>query len=391
MGAGDYEAPIVGGRVVPSPLASSLLLEGHQSVDSRAFLLGEGNTSRAELPLMSGSVSCDPTSTVRRSGDVTVLARWPTSPTSRLTPYGSRVCVQRGIRVAIDAIEWMTLMTGPVWETSQTDDDVDSVELKLSLKDEMAVLAADRFDENTATDPTLTVLEQLTRIIRRTLPVADIVDLSGAAGQALVGKLDMQKDPAAGIAKIAEACGLEVLTGRGYQQFVIRPVPSLDDPPRWMVAEGAAGNILTVERKRTREKVYNRVVATGESNAGTGSAATVPPSGEARISDATDPLVYGGPAGRVTRFLSSPLIKTNEQAAAAAAGLLARLRGGNLETSFTTLVNPALDGGDVILADLASGRSRHITGTVTLPLSEGDSQSVPTRGIDLPDETASAT
>lgn len=392
MGARDYEAPIVNGRVEPSTLAQTLLLEGHQAAASRAFLVGSDGMSRAPLSVVSGSVDSDPSSSTRRSASLTILARWPSSSASRLTPYGTRVQVQRGIRVAPDAIEWLTLMTGPVVEASQDEDAAGAAQMSFPLKDEMAMIARDRFDTNTSTDTTLTVAAQMTAIIRRTLPSAEIIDLSGELGQAQVGKLDMQKDPAAGLGKIATAAGLEVFCGRGFQQFVYRTVPSLDDPPRWIISENNdRANLIKISRKRALEGTYNRVFAYGETNdTTTGGTSTPPVSGEAAITDTADPLYYGGPAGRATRFFSSPLIQTPAQATAAAAGLLAKLRGGNLTTSFETLVNPAAESGDVILALLADGRSQHIFDKVGVPLGEKDSQSTETRGIDLPDETAAA-
>lgn len=393
MGLQDYEAPVVDGRAVPSSRAQALLLESH-AIASRALLLGDDPLSRVEVPLLSGGpVSIDTSSAVRRSCALTILARWP-APGSRLAPYGTRVQVQRGVQVAPGIIEWIPLMTGPVVETAQTDDGVDGgTKLSFPIKDEMAAIARDRFDENTSTDTTLTVAEQCTRIIRRTLPSAEILDRSGAAGQVLVGKLDMQKDPAAGLMKIAAAAGLEVFCGRGYQQFVIRPVASLDDPPRWVISEiaGEHADIISITRKRNLDGVYNRVVATGDTAANTGTdAPAVPPvSGEARIDDPADPLFYR-PGFRATRFFSSPLIITTAQATAAAAGLLAKLRGGNLELSFTALVNPAAEGGDVLQARLADGTSRHIVDKLDIPLDEDGVQSAETRGIDIPDESASA-
>lgn len=393
--ARDYDAPLVEGRVVPTPRARALLLASH-TIASRAWLLSADGTTRVPLPLAGGgSVACDPGQAVRRSATLTLLTPWPeVAEGGSITPYGARVAVQRGIRVATDAIEWMTLMTGPVWETSQDATKLDRwgrpAPLTVPLKDEMATIAADRFDANTSTDTTLTVSAQLHALIRRTLPAATIHDRSGAAGARLVGTLDMQQDPADGMVKVAAAAGLEVHTGRGYQEFVIAPVASLDDPPRWEIVHGGeTGSVVSVTRKRTREKVYNRVVAVGETNDNTeGGTSTPPPRGEARIDDPTDPLRYGGPIGRVTRFYASPLLKDDAQAAAAAAGLLERYRGTGVQLDFTTLVNPALDGGDVIASRLADGVRRvHITDAVTVPLGVTGTQDVPTRGLELPDET----
>lgn len=381
----DYDAPIINGKVQPSATAAALLLESH-AIASRVLLLDAESDATFELPLISGSVTMDSGSAVRRTATLDVYASWSDDPHSRLTPYGTRVRIQRGVRVALDTIEWMTLMEGRVVEVDSKSEDRDS-RMTLSVKDDFYTLGTDRFDFATTTNTTISTTANIIGFITETFPGAPIVDLTGST--ALAGAADLQQDRAAGIGKLATAISSEVYTGRDGT-FIIAPVPTLDDSPRWQLTVGQSGNLVSVSRKRTADGVYNRVLAKGVSDAVSGT--TVPPvTGEAVIDDVNDPLYYGGPFGRVTRFYTSPMLTTADQCTSAAAGILQKARGRNFAVSFTSLVNPALDPGDVLWSQLSDGVIRtHIVDSVTHPLTGSDTQAIEVRSIDLPAEDTSA-
>lgn len=381
----DYDAPVYNGQVQLSGRASTLLTQSG-AMAARAFLLDDDGVGRTELPLvLGGSVSLDSGSTVRRSATINILGAWSDSPFSRLAPYGSRVLVQRGIRVDTDSIEWVSLMVGRITEVDQKSEDQDA-QMSLTLKDDFSTISSDRFDTATTTDTTKTVVENITDYVRRALPNATVIDLTGDTTTS--GKIDVQQDPAAGIDKLATSIAAEAYMGRDGV-VVIRPQPTLDDSPRWQLGVGDAGNLISVERKRTADDVYNRVFVSGQDNTGTATGETKPPvpSGEAVITDTANPLYYGGPFGNRSRFYTSPLIKTDEQATATAASILEKVRGAGYEISFTALVNPAMDPGDVIESTISDGKRRtHIVDSVTIPLGPGDPQSITVRTEELPAE-----
>lgn len=382
----DYEAPIIAGKAVLSAVAGAFLSESG-AMAARAFLVDEHGGARTELPMVSGgSVTLDSGSAVRGSCTLTILGRWSDDPWSRLTPYGARVLVQRGIRVATDSVEWVSLMVGRITEVDQNSDNANA-QMTLTVKDDFSTIAADRFDENTTTDTTKTVVENITDYVLRSLPTATVVDLTGDT--TLAGQIDMQQDPAGGIDKLATSIAAEAFFGRDGT-FIIRPQPTLADNPLWLLSVGEQGNLTAVERKRSADGIYNRVYAHGQDNTASSTDGTPKPPiprGEAAITDQTDPLYYGGPFGKRTRFYVSGLFKTDDQCAAAAASILAKARGANYEFSFTSLVNPALDPGDVIASMISDGKRRiHITDSVTIPLTPADTQSVSVRSLELPAE-----
>lgn len=238
--------------------------------------------------------------TVRRTGSIAILGAWSDDPNSRLTPYGARVRVERGIRLPDGSTEWCVLMTGRITETSQGSDDHDAL-MTVALKDDFSALVRDRFDVATSTNTAELVVDAIRRLITETLPGRTVHDLTGSTRTC--GRLDLQQDRAAGIQKLALSIGAECYAGRD-DSFVIAPTATLDDQPRWELSVGETGNLITVERSRDAEKTYNRVVARGyvDGHVEHGSA---PPYAAAQI-DPPDPLYYGGPFGKVTRFFASP-------------------------------------------------------------------------------------
>lgn len=384
----DYEAPIVNGRVRLSPAATQRLTESG-AMSSRAFLLDEYD-NRSELPLvLGGSVTMEARSVVRASASFDILGRWSDVGTSRLTPYGNRVVLQRGIRIDPWSIEWVTLGTFRITSVAQTDEAAES-SMNITAKDYGKYLADNRFDQTTITDPAKTAVQNITDYVLETLPDVVVIDLTGST--ATGGRIDLQQDRAGGIEKLATALGAEAYFARDGS-FIIEPQRSIDDDPRWGLSVGETGNIIAVARERTADRTYNRVLAKGETNDTSAEGTSTPvPWAAVAITDVDDPLRYGGPFGKVTRFYVSPVLKTTEQCETAAAAILEKARGRRYSMSFTTLVNPALDPGDVVFSQLSDGTvRRHIVDSVDHPLGPAASQSVETRTMDqLPDEQEQA-
>lgn len=372
------------GYVRLSARGTRLILESH-TIAARAMLVNEVGVTQ-ELPMVAGSVAADSSSTIRRTAQLTILGRWSDDPNSQLTPYGARVRIERGIRLSRDDVEWVPLITGRITEVAQSSDDKDAA-LTLTVKDDMFTVAQDRFDVPTSTNTAEDVVVAIRRLLRETLPQATVSDFTGSTVKC--GAMDLQRDRAGAVASLARSIGAEVFTTRDGSGFIIRPSPTLNDTPRWALTVGEeSGSVISVQRSRSGEKTYNRVYAYGESN-NTAQNAPPPVSGVAVISDLADPLRYGGPFGKVTRFYKSPLLTTGAQAVTAAQALLEKARGRNYEITFATLVNPAIEPGDVVLSLISDGVRRvHVIDSATLPLAPGDSQSITVRTAELPEEGA---
>lgn len=363
-----------------STAAKIALIESH-SVTARATVYSPTLGQGIPLPLAGGSVSVDSTSMVRRTATITVDPRfWPASPNDLLAPYGSYCVVEYGIALRSGGIEWVPLILGYLDKAARSRP-LPS-DLTVSLVDRSARVAEDRFDAPTQTVSGATVVTEIRRLIQDSLGIGvTVTDLTGSGQVAAVIDIERErwKD---GVEKLAESIGAEVFF-RADGVGIIRATPTLDDPEVWEIRTGQAGTIISTNDVLSREGVYNRVVASGQRSDGTAPVYAV-------VSD-TDPLSptqYGGAFGKKPRFYSSALLTTIPQCTTAATSLLARVKGSGANVEFTSLVNPALEPGDIVLAvdDDAGTATKHILDKVEIPLGPDGTQALVTRSLDLPPE-----
>ncbi|MGH3029286.1 MAG: DUF5047 domain-containing protein [Gaiellaceae bacterium] len=104
------------------------------------------------------------------------------------------------------------------------------------------------------------------------------------------------------------------------------------------------GTLLETGKQWSRQGAFNRVIVTGEST----STDTAPPRAVATDDDPNSPTYYFGPFGKVPRFYSSEFITTAEQAADAAAGILANELGTTQQVSFGAVADPTLEPSDLV-------------------------------------------
>lgn len=148
------------------------------------------------------------------------------------------------------------------------------------------------------------------------------------------------------IDELAAAVGGEVIARptavwpRG--DFVLRPVPSLNDPVAWEIPDGAASVVVGDQEQQSGAGVKNRwIVQVSRSD---GPSLSVPVSDD----NAASPTRYGGPMGKLTGFYSNQSITTRDQAYAAGLAKLARTIGLARPRTVKVIANPALDAGDVL-------------------------------------------
>jgi len=138
---------------------------------------------------------------------------------------------------------------------------------------------------------------------------------------------------------------------------------------------------VQLSREISREGVYNAVVATGEG------ADTEEPARAVAVDDnPMSPTYWDGPFGKVPRFYSSPFVTTDEQAATAAASILAQSLGAPYNVNFQTIANPALEVLDPIHVrypvqgrSLSMREETHIIQSITIPLSPSQPITATTR------------
>jgi len=358
------------------------------SVDARMALVeSHGMTARAtiyspsfgvlQLPIAGGQVDQDATSQVRRTASILAdPTYWPRSPQDLLAPYGSEALVEYGVVLRSGNIEWVPCGRLSLDETQRKRPLSGSADIECKLVDRSARVADDRLDAPAQTVAGATTVAEITRLIQATLTASvTVTDFTGSTQVAPTMEIARERWQA--VEKLADAIGAEVFFDR-YGQGVIRAQPTLTDAAVWQIQTGEFGNILSATDRLTREGVYNRVVVIG---AGTATATV-------SDTDPASPTYYGGPFGKKSRYYSSQLLTTNPQCTTTATALLERARGTGVQVEHETLVNPALDPGDVITSvDTDGVRRTHILDKVPIPLTPGGTQALGTRSNDLPPES----
>ncbi|WP_157434189.1 DUF5047 domain-containing protein [Actinoalloteichus sp. GBA129-24] len=354
------------------------LAHSHQ-VTVRATVSSPEYGILSDLPVSGGDVVADAGSQVRRTARVELAdpSLWPDHPRAVLSPLGSEMLVEYGVHVGGGDIEWVPLITG-VLSSGHRRRPQTSGPVRIELVDRSDLVAQDRFESPTQTLSGVTAVSEITRLIRQTLPQAEVIDLSGST--VTVPRIEIERERwADGIEAVAKSASLDVCADQ-LGRFTIRRVPQVSDPAAWTITEGEGGTLVEAEEELTRDRVYNRVIATGERTDG-----STPVVGTATDTDPASPTRYNGPLGRKPRFYSSPLLASTAQAQAAAASILETARGVAAQVTLRAITNPGLEPGDVVR--LAGGRTPqvHILDRVVTPLGVG-LQQLATRSLDLPME-----
>lgn len=323
------------------------------------------------LTVLTGTVRADATSTVRWTCSLTVAADSPAA--AALTPFGARLRLSIGMVHAPTDIEWVPLGVYRVDTTER--DDTASIDVTGSSRE--ALIIDDRFYQPRTFRPqSARVL--LSALIWETIPGASIrwdADDSTVTTQ-IVEPRDRWAviDGDTTSPSIARSLGATVFCdARGV--FCVRTVPSLTDRPVWTLDTGDTGVLISPTETLTRDGVYNAVIATGATDDGS------PPVGPAVAEDLdpASPTYVHGPFGRVPRFYASPFLATVAQCRTTAQALLATALGLHRQVNLTSVVNYALEVGDVVTARMPDGRvANHVIDGIDFAL-DGSSMQLATR------------
>jgi hypothetical protein len=362
-----------------STTAAIMLGQSH-SIAARVTVTSPNGGAYVDLPISAGEVDIDTTSQVRTKATFTAdMDFWPATPLDLLAPFGSRAFIEYGIGLPAGLIEWVPCGVF-VLDQSQRQRPVSTSQtgVAVQLNDLSALVADDRFEAPTQTVAGATCVAEITRLIQEVLGIdVAVIDLTGST--LVAAQIEMQRDRwAEGIEALADAIGAEVFFDR-LGQPTIRPVPTLADTAVWTVTTGPTDSILISQTDTlSRDAVYNAVVASGQRSDGTAPVYSV-----VTDDDPTSPTFYGGPFGKKPRFYSSALLTTVDDCTVAGIALLERARGTGAQVALETLVNPAIDGGDVLTLVQDGTLTTHIVDQASIPLGPDGTQKLGTRSVDL--------
>lgn len=324
-----------------------------------------GSLVAANLPLDSGSVTVDRGSKTRRTVSLTISdpKYFPWAELDPLAPYGQQLVVSRGIRFSNGAEEWVPLGTFRINEPSG---DLHFGPITVTGASMECAVIDDQFQAPFSTAGYAGCVDAIEAIIRQTLPSATIVNLTADSRNPVcaVATWDAGGDRWDAVTQIARAMSAEIYVD-AQNRFVITDLPDVvNGPVSWDIAEGEGGNLISSSKSMPRTGVYNAVVASGE-NAASGAA---PVSGTAKDLNPTSPTRWGGPFGKVTKFISSALWVSAGACTAAAEYALFDAIAPNVQTSLSSLPNPALEGNDIVRVSHVGRKELFLVQSVTVPL-----------------------
>jgi hypothetical protein len=338
------------------------------------------NPTGTELPVLAGDVAIDSTADVRSTLDLETSGEWG----ELLTPYGNELFVERGIDYGNGDTEWVSLGYFRI----------DSVEQGQAPNGTIRVSGSDRMAQ--VIDSRLPFPEQYAAGTSHEALFEALISTTSEAAPFPEATVEFDYDASAavlGAAQLAEESRFEFLRDavlpegkvmfwdhRGFLvvRSAIAPGGAVFD-----IDSGREGVILSLGRELGRSGVYNGVVARGESPDGE----TTPPVALAINDNPTDPIRWGGPFGKVTRFYASSFITTDAQAESAAASLLSKYTGLPYTVDLTAVPNPALEPLDVIHVTLPGGfEEDHVIESLTIPLTADGVLQLRTRTKNLADE-----
>lgn len=350
--------------------------------------------TNTELEIDDGSVTLDQTAATRGSANLTFkdLGLMPADENSLLAPYGREFYIYRGLRLPDGWQHLVKLGVFRVEDVSLTEDSSgDYSGFQVVMLDRSARVIDDIFEAVVSIAGGSDYLETIADLVSDAVPnlqtdfitkTALTPTLSGEQGE----------DRWAFVQTMAEAIGCE-LYFNNEGELTLRPVAQPSGASCGCITEGEEGvevhpALLSLEASWSRRDAHNKWIVVGD-NADIDGAA---PTATALDDDPASPLNYYGQFGKKAEVYHSSFITDTTMAQEAADGKKAKESGISQEVNFGSLVNPAMEPGDVVeikrtKRDWNSGElvviadETHVIDSITIPLSADKGMEARTRSI----------
>ena len=306
-----------------------------------------------------GTVNCDRTSETRWYADVTVDSKNVSLDNDNLNAFGCRVRVFRDVwipRQGWEPVPWGVYRVDGI-EQRRSSLRLNLFGLEKQIQDtRFLVPRTIGLGGSKASQTTRATVETL---VQEAVPGTEFVwDPALTIVNTSIGTKVTEERDRWGLldgrqASIAKSLAAEMwFDAQG--RFTVGVVPSISGTPVWDVDSGVDGVLVEDAKVLTRDRVFNVVVASGESTDGT----TPPPYAIVWDTNPASPTYAGpdpsrlpslaGPFGVVPRFYSSPFLQTKAQCVSTARAILRNSLGIQKTVSFTSVSNPGLVAGDLI-------------------------------------------
>lgn len=324
------------------------IYSGHQ-VYVEVELLATGQI----IDVLDGSVTMDSGAATRAQCELTFPASSllvPVNAEDALTPFGNELQVRRGIRWPDGELELASLGVFVIQDVDVISDQ-GGASIQVSGLDRSLRAIDAAFESATTYAEGSGYLATILKVIQDGYPGVPYNpdDFQSTDGVTPLLNAEEGGDRWQYALDMAAAIGLDLYFDEDGV-LVLRAIPdpaATEREPDDFIVEGESGvvvnpSLTNLTRKWTRADAYNRWIVTGDNPNVDGT----PPRGTS--TDQTGPTRYEGPMGRKPKFFSSSFISTDDQAQAAADGMKAKERGISQSIDFGSLVNPALQPGDIV-------------------------------------------
>jgi hypothetical protein len=298
-----------------------------------------GGLLRPNVPIVDGSVTFDRRNSIRAAGDLRVasdLIDW-----TILDPWGTEIQIKMGVIYPGGVTEYVPLGIFRIEDYRYTEGGAVAPHIRFFDR-------AKLLEEAQATDLDFSGMiasEAVAAILEFAIPSWDGTMHLNFEDYRLPGGTIASSSLLSFLEDIAAAQGAEIWFDR-HGEFHMEIAPEISETTTIddAVYDFSVGvNLISAERVLTRVGAYNAVYVVGTTD-GTGA----PVRGLAVDNSAGSLSNYGGPFGRRIQRLHISGITTPEGAQAAAEALLRKRIGLMKNTSFVSLLNPALDPADIV-------------------------------------------
>ncbi|PRH79411.1 hypothetical protein C6N75_10025 [Streptomyces solincola] len=309
-----------------------------------------GNLETVRLPTIEGDVGVDRTASIRRKlnlrcVDPTGLLT-PRASGEILTPHGTELRPYRGI-VYSDGTppEVCPLGVFRLSRSTVADETSRAPTIQIEAYDRSRTIARDKFQVPYTIAAGTNVLQAIKDIVRRTFPAVQYDSITTLLTTTAPLLYDAGADPWDAVTRLAKSMGCEIyfdVEGR----LVVAPPDDINALPAadFTYIEGQGCIMTDLTRVYSDEPGYNGVIVTGESAGDE----KPPVRGEAWDMEPTSPTYRYGGYGEVPTFVTDSLVKTTDEATAAARAVLAQYLGYTSQLSISAAVNPSFEAGDVV-------------------------------------------
>lgn len=318
------------------------------------------------LNLVSGSVSADRSSSIRRTAGLVVDPSAVDDPIlgPKLHPFGSMVKIWRGVRYADNTVKSEQVFTGRIDAVERS---LEGVTLRCS---DLAARVLDcRFTSPYQTASDVNVNDEAERLIKAAWPVASpptvLEDTTTAV--TTVGGIIFEQERGDALDYLTKMAGVEWFAD-STGVFHLRAMPavvSASTMPVWLIDSGDSGVLVTSVVGVDRQNVANWVVVESEPVGG-----VTPAHGEWKDENDQSVTYVDGPYGVVTGFFSGQAVNTTIAAEELAATLGANSIAKSEQVQVSCVPNPRLNVGDVVRVHSASRKidKMYFIQTLDLPL-----------------------